>query len=754
MGCAMRGGDAAVRRLVALHAFPECALLLLPGLRVHFLAPPPMFRSYNSTGCVHASGPSSSSSSRQHAAAAAVLGVEATPPPPPRHALVRSADDGGVRIAAFDQDAPPGAPHSVRAADIPHAALANKRLSAKGIIDAADARAAARAPGLTPLAQARSRVGAWLAAVDHLGPLTALSDPLFAGTVFVPSDEALAGALEAAAAQQQRRKLAQQQPQQQQQQQQQQRQQQQQQQNKQGGGVATSSSGSSGSSGSKGTGAKTAAFSQEAFAAALNALTVPGRPMRAAELRRAAEAEPPDALGGGGLRFPSSARGRSVVVAQLPSADATRLGVAVAGEGEDTAAATATATDTALALAPVVEADLQSGAAVAHVVGRSGAGGSAVQAIFAAAAAHAAAAAARPSGLSRPPRMVHHSAMAALRDGGGVAGGAARFAQLVELAGAAAALSDRRVRLTVFAPSDAALEAWLPPAAWAKLASLPEGRALAEAVVARHWLSGAALGEPALRARAASAVDAAAADGARLALQFEGATFSTFAEAGSAGGGDGSGGNDSESGAADRSTPEEGAGSSSSSSSSGDSSSSSGSGDAQVAEQARRQAEFEALVAAAITKRQRQVEAEQRARAGASGGGAADGRLQPPTGADGRPLLGGPLLVGGRRFVAVDAALAPRAAVHVIDGLASAAAARGGGGSGADADAELEAARGAFLKAAGLEADALSSGGASGDAVARSAEASSALSSPRDPPAAAWTAVIATAVAAAAAALV
>lgn len=67
-------------------------------------------------------------------------------------------------------------------------AAAGDELPPAGIIDEADAAASA-APGLTPLAQAASPLGAWLAAVDAAGPLTPLSDPLFEGTVFIPTDQ-------------------------------------------------------------------------------------------------------------------------------------------------------------------------------------------------------------------------------------------------------------------------------------------------------------------------------------------------------------------------------------------------------------------------------------------------------------------------------------------------------------------------------------------------------------------------------------
>jgi hypothetical protein len=42
---------------------------------------------------------------------------------------------------------------------------------------------------LIPLAQGRSSVGDWLAAVEASGPSTPLSDPMFVGTVFIPHNE-------------------------------------------------------------------------------------------------------------------------------------------------------------------------------------------------------------------------------------------------------------------------------------------------------------------------------------------------------------------------------------------------------------------------------------------------------------------------------------------------------------------------------------------------------------------------------------
>jgi hypothetical protein len=48
----------------------------------------------------------------------------------------------------------------------------------------------AEEPGvLVPLAQGRSPVGDWLAAVEAAGPSTPLSDPMFVGTVFIPHNE-------------------------------------------------------------------------------------------------------------------------------------------------------------------------------------------------------------------------------------------------------------------------------------------------------------------------------------------------------------------------------------------------------------------------------------------------------------------------------------------------------------------------------------------------------------------------------------
>lgn len=42
---------------------------------------------------------------------------------------------------------------------------------------------------LVPLAQGRSPVGDWLAAVEAAGPSTPLSDPMLVGTVFIPHNE-------------------------------------------------------------------------------------------------------------------------------------------------------------------------------------------------------------------------------------------------------------------------------------------------------------------------------------------------------------------------------------------------------------------------------------------------------------------------------------------------------------------------------------------------------------------------------------
>ena len=79
------------------------------------------------------------------------------------------------------------------AAAIPIGELPDPMLSPEGIIDAVDAFASSE-PGLTPLAQARSPLSGWMAAVDRLGPLTPLSDPAFAGTAFPPTDSVRASA--------------------------------------------------------------------------------------------------------------------------------------------------------------------------------------------------------------------------------------------------------------------------------------------------------------------------------------------------------------------------------------------------------------------------------------------------------------------------------------------------------------------------------------------------------------------------------
>lgn len=60
----------------------------------------------------------------------------------------------------------------------------------KGIIDP-QSQLFSEEPGvLVPLAQAQSPVGDWLAAVEAAGPSTPLSDPMFVGTIFIPSNEA------------------------------------------------------------------------------------------------------------------------------------------------------------------------------------------------------------------------------------------------------------------------------------------------------------------------------------------------------------------------------------------------------------------------------------------------------------------------------------------------------------------------------------------------------------------------------------
>jgi hypothetical protein len=77
------------------------------------------------------------------------------------------------------------------AAAIPIGELPDPLLSPQGLIDSVDAYASSE-PGLTPLAQARNPLSSWMAAVDRLGPLTPLCDPLFVGTAF-PLADAVSG---------------------------------------------------------------------------------------------------------------------------------------------------------------------------------------------------------------------------------------------------------------------------------------------------------------------------------------------------------------------------------------------------------------------------------------------------------------------------------------------------------------------------------------------------------------------------------
>jgi hypothetical protein len=56
----------------------------------------------------------------------------------------------------------------------------------------------------------------------------------------------------------------------------------------------------------------------------------------------------------------------------------------------------------------------------------------------------------------------------------------------------------------------------VPANLWAHLATTTEGIALAEAIAARHWVPGAALGDIGLRARAVAGIQLTAADSGSL----------------------------------------------------------------------------------------------------------------------------------------------------------------------------------------------------------------------------------------------
>jgi len=217
-----------------------------------------------------------------------------------------------------------------------------------------------------------------MAAVDLAGPLTPLSDPLLTATVFIPNDEALAAALRAASQ------------------------------------APASGSGSHQVS------------DEQALANLLNALTVPGRPLRAEELLEDTAAAPVRLL---------AASGGELLVQQMAGERQAAMGVSPLGAA-------------AGPLAPVVEADLQSGNVVAHVVGAAAHGTPALAGVATRAAAGAAARSGGGSGLGA---LRFTNALSALQD---PAVGVQRFAALVEAAGLTAALADEGPRSTVFAPSD------------------------------------------------------------------------------------------------------------------------------------------------------------------------------------------------------------------------------------------------------------------------------------------------------------
>ncbi|GBG00070.1 hypothetical protein Rsub_12767 [Raphidocelis subcapitata] len=219
-----------------------------------------------------------------------------------------SGADGTLRIAAIDQGAPPGNPTTMDAAAIPIGELPDPLLSPQGIIDSVDAYASSE-PGLTPLAQARNPLSSWMAAVDRLGPLTPLCDPLFVGTAFPLADAAMAtaqGAIAAAAAKEH-------------------------------------------SNSSAGNGSGEAA-ADAALAALLNSLAVAGQPARIVELCQASA---------DGSQLLRSTDGGELLAVRTPGLTRCRLAVApVRREGSGSRFT-----------APVVEGDVQSGHMVAHTLG-------------------------------------------------------------------------------------------------------------------------------------------------------------------------------------------------------------------------------------------------------------------------------------------------------------------------------------------------------------------------------------------------
>jgi hypothetical protein len=151
------------------------------------------------------------------------------------------------------------------------------------------------------------------------------------------------------------------------------------------------------------------------LAAFLNALTIPGRPLRARELRSKTSSS------FAALSLPNAAGGDLVVGVT----ESRGLVVALGGGNA----------------AQVVEVDLQSGGAVAHVLGAA----PEPQATLSNLAGGAAGAAAQA-------KLRYASAAEALRD---PRLGVGRFAGLVRAAGLEAVLGDAAVRMTLFAPSDA-----------------------------------------------------------------------------------------------------------------------------------------------------------------------------------------------------------------------------------------------------------------------------------------------------------
>lgn len=160
---------------------------------------------------------------------------------------------------------------------------------------------------------------------------------------------------------------------------------------------------------------------EDTVSALLNTLTVPSRTLRAEELQSKAAAAP-----GGNLRMRNAAGGD--------------LAAAVSGQARQLVISYL---DGVITSAPVVEADVQSGAAVVHVLGPTP--GQKPLASYGSSSS---------SGGRRTkvaPAVQYPSAMAALRD---AKLGVGRFASLVEAAGLASTIGDEGFRSTLFAPSD------------------------------------------------------------------------------------------------------------------------------------------------------------------------------------------------------------------------------------------------------------------------------------------------------------